>query len=59
MSPDVALLILVDAHSLEEDTSLASSDESIASLDFSSGHDECNLKVAKKVVCAQRGISKH
>ena len=48
MSPDVALLFLVDAHSLEEDTSLASSDESIASLNFSSGHNECDLKVAEK-----------
>ena len=55
----MALLTLVDADSLEENTSLASSDETVASLDFSSGHDECDLKVAEKVVCAQRGISKH
>ena len=50
------MALLFDASSLQGDASLlASTDESVASLDFS-GHDGHDLKMANKVVRARDGI---
>ena len=45
------MAILIDAHPLEENASLASSNESVASLDFS-GHDDHNLMISNQFVGA-------
>ena len=50
------MAILIDAHPLEEDASLASSDECVASFDFFS-HDDHNLKAANQFVGARFGFS--
>ena len=49
------MAVLIDAHPLEEGASLASTDEMVASLDFS-GHDDHDLKILHQFVRAQFGF---